>query len=108
MSIWWTRVNVAVEVKNEPIEQGSSVFRETLIQVFGYLRQVLREQLDRRAAIALLVCKTDLIVWQADRSGVIGTANMINIHSVSTHTFCCIKRLLIAFERNPDSFYRLY
>jgi len=50
-------------------------------QACSYLRLVLREQLDRRFGIALLLCKDELTVLFNDRSGLFYTKDSINIHA---------------------------
>ncbi|RDB19067.1 hypothetical protein Hypma_014321 [Hypsizygus marmoreus] len=73
---WWLRVHVVVEIK--PVE-GKDIL-EHIYQLMGYLRQVLREQVDRRFVPGMLLCKTELSVWLADRSGVLGTQTTFNVH----------------------------
>ncbi len=51
-------------------------------QLFGYLRRILREQLDRRFVFGLTLGPEMMTVWLHDRSGVIGTKAAINIHKV--------------------------
>lgn len=51
-------------------------------QLFGYLRRILREQLDRRFVFGLTLGPDMMTVWMHDRSGVIGTKTAINIHKV--------------------------
>ena len=51
-----------------------------MTQACGYLRYVLREQLDRRFAMALVLCADEFTVLLVDRSGLIYTETPINIH----------------------------
>src|SRR5258708_13097098 len=51
-------------------------------QLFGHLRRVLREQLDRRFVFGLTLGHEMMTVWLHDRSGVIGTKTAIDIHKV--------------------------
>jgi len=51
-------------------------------QLIGYLRRILREQLDRRFVFGLTLGPDMMTVWMHDRSGVIGTKTAINIHKV--------------------------
>ncbi|KAH9946460.1 hypothetical protein B0H21DRAFT_416163 [Amylocystis lapponica] len=49
-------------------------------QLYVYMRQVFREQLDRRFVFGLAFCATELSVWFCDRSGLIGTETTFDIH----------------------------
>lgn len=73
---WWLRVNVVVKIK--PVEDQDILAH--IYQLMGYLRQVLREQLDRRFVPGLLLSRTHLAIWVADRSGVLGTHTSFDIH----------------------------
>ena len=55
-------------------------FNEGIFQACTYLRLVLREQLDRRFAFALLLCDDELTVLLNDRSGLVYTKDPINVH----------------------------
>lgn len=66
-----------MEVKNSHTQED---FVEAMWQTCGYLRQVLREQLDRRFAIALVLCHDQLTILLSDRSGVLFTKDPIDIH----------------------------
>jgi hypothetical protein len=87
VAAWWLRVHVPVEVKAKNSRDEVS---EGLLQLLGYMRQVLREQLDRCFTFGLLFCATDLSVWLSDRSGLLGTAKPINIHDVITPANSCV------------------
>jgi len=54
----------------------------------GYLRRILREQLDRRFVFGLTLGPTSMTVWMHDRSGVIGTKTAIDIHRVGETGIC--------------------
>ncbi|KAA1477283.1 hypothetical protein DENSPDRAFT_828628 [Dentipellis sp. KUC8613] len=77
LSRWWLRVHVPVEVQYEDSEEETWAGVDRLC---GYMKSVLAEQLDRRFAVGLLVCKDKLTVWLCDRSGLIGTRVPIDIH----------------------------
>ena len=47
-----------------------------------YMRYMLKEQLDRRFVVSLILCRDDLMVFLCDRSGLLGTKTVINIHKV--------------------------
>ncbi|KAH9937956.1 hypothetical protein B0H21DRAFT_894112 [Amylocystis lapponica] len=71
----WLRVHVPVEIKSD-----NKNIVPVVRQLCTYMRQVFREQADRRFVLGLALCKTDLSVWLCDRSGLIGTQTPINIH----------------------------
>jgi hypothetical protein len=85
LETWWLRVHIPVEIK--PRKDDADVLG-AVKQLCGYLRQVLREQIDRRFALGLAFCSTDLSVWLCDRSGLLGTATPFNIHEVSKSYPC--------------------
>ena len=60
----------------------SKNWEEVVKQLIGYLRRILREQLDRRFVFGLTLGPEMMTVWLHDRSGVIGTKRAINIHKV--------------------------
>ncbi|KAF9455625.1 hypothetical protein BDZ94DRAFT_1316018 [Collybia nuda] len=76
MAAWWLRVNVPIEIK--PVMAKSTL--EHVNQLLGYMRQVFREQADRRFVPGLLLSRTGLQIWFCDRSGALGTQTMIDIH----------------------------
>ena len=73
-------VHVAVEIKPE---NGHKAVSEAVLQLCAYLRQIFREQPDRRFVLGLVFGYPDLSVWLSDRSGLLGTATAFNIHEVS-------------------------
>ncbi|KIJ31993.1 hypothetical protein M422DRAFT_783649 [Sphaerobolus stellatus SS14] len=75
LSIWWLQMINAVECKNNPAD-----IQEALRQLCGYVRQILREQVDRRFALGLTLCFDQLNVYLFDRSGVFGTKTSIDIN----------------------------
>lgn len=81
----WLRVHVPVEVKAKADDKQ---LLAAVKQLYRSLRQVLKEQVDRRFAIGLVFCRTDLSVWLCDRSGLLGTATPFNIHKVCTFYLC--------------------
>jgi len=80
--IWWLQIVAAVEVK-----RSDSNWNELITQLIGYLRRILREQLDRRFVFGLTLGLATMTVWMHDRSGVIGTKTSIDIHKVSKTCF---------------------
>ncbi|KAH9939168.1 hypothetical protein B0H21DRAFT_825261 [Amylocystis lapponica] len=74
---WWHRVHVPVEIK---LGKGEKDILSAVQQLCAYMRQVFREQLDRRFVFGLAFCATELSVWFCDRSGLIGTETAFDIH----------------------------
>jgi len=77
-TIWWLQIIAAVEMKHS----NSQGWQDVVKQLFGYLRRILREQLDRRFVFGLTLGPDMMTVWLYDRSGVIGTKTSIDIHKV--------------------------
>jgi len=65
-------------MKRKDSEDGLALVK----QLLGYLRRMLREQLDRRFVFGLTLGPEMMTVWLHDRSGVIGTKTAIDIHKV--------------------------
>jgi len=76
--VWWLQIIAAIEIKRTDSKGWLAVVK----QLFGYLRRILREQLDRRFVFGLTLGPEMMTVWLHDRSGVIGTKTAINIHKV--------------------------
>ena len=60
----------------------SEQWEDVVKQLIGYLRRILREQLDRRFVFGITLGPETMTVWMHDRSGVLGTTTSINIHKV--------------------------
>jgi hypothetical protein len=96
--IWWLQIIAAVEVKR--LDTG---WDEHIKQLMGYLRRILREQLDRRFVFGLTLGPTTMTVWMHDRSGVMGTKAAIDIHEVG-HGYSSGTLIFIRYSRNrPNS-----
>jgi len=65
------------EIKPDETEK-----KETIIHLTTYMRQILREQHDRRFVFGMILFHNKLSMWYCDRSGLIGTYDPINIHEV--------------------------
>jgi hypothetical protein len=87
LDTWWLRVHVPVEIKTGREDKD---ILGAVSQLCGYLRQVLREQMDRRFALGLAFCGTLLSVWLCDRSGLLGTVRSIDVHKVSPLYLCLL------------------
>jgi hypothetical protein len=72
-------VHVPTELKRTSSDDD---WLDAVKQLLTYIRQVLREQLDRRYTIGLALCLDQLSVWLCDRTGVVGTETCIDIHKV--------------------------
>ena len=99
--LWWHRVHVPVEIKSK----GQDV--AAVQQLFGYMRQVLREQLDRRHLFGLTFCEHGLSVWLCDREGVIGTETAFNIHEVSSLVFLKYQNVTCFPLQEPQNFIKV-
>jgi hypothetical protein len=73
-----------VEFKRSASEED---FNDAVNQLCYYLRMILREQLDRRFVMGLVVCFDQVSVLLNDRSGLLGTSTVINIHKVRRRLF---------------------
>ena len=62
--------------------KDSDTWVDVVKQLVGYLRRILREQLDRRFVFGLTLGPEMMTVWVHDRSGLLGTQKAINIHEV--------------------------
>jgi len=74
---------------------------ETVQQLAGYMRQILCEQLDRRFVLGLILFHDSISLWYCDRSGLLGTDRVINIHEVrisSSIVFCFPFMLLLGTQ----------
>ncbi|KAA1475378.1 hypothetical protein DENSPDRAFT_842147 [Dentipellis sp. KUC8613] len=77
IDIWWQRVHCLVELK---VQNDVKSTYEATRQLFSYMRQVFREQINRRFVIGLALCGSHMTVWLCDKAGVIGTSTPFNIH----------------------------
>lgn len=71
MEAWvvaWLRTRSAAEIK-----KSRKDFGDAIKQLATYLRQILREQHDRRFVFGFIFCGHSLSVWYCDRSGLLGT-----------------------------------
>ena len=80
MALWWLQIVALVEMKRKPTDKWEDVVN----QLIGYQRRLLREQLDRRFVIGLVMGNSRMTIWIHDRSGVLGTVDSIDIHKVSS------------------------
>lgn len=115
-SYWWLQIIAAVEMKRIDSEKWEDLVK----QLIGYMRRILREQLDRRFVFGLTLGPEMLTVWMYDRSGVIGTRTAISIHKAGhmsiclvsmhySHVFTCTHRILRNLYKwlRRSHFYRL-
>lgn len=82
--IWWLQIIAAVEVKRLDSDKWGDLVK----QLMGYLRRILREQLDRRFVFGLTLGPATMTVWMHDRSGLLGTKNSIEFHKVGETRIC--------------------
>ncbi|KAJ8697046.1 hypothetical protein PTI98_006854 [Pleurotus ostreatus] len=70
VSIWWLQVICAMAMKRKDSQTGMDIVK----QLIGYLRRILREQLDHRFVFGMTMGPNRMTVWLHDHSGVLGTA----------------------------------
>ncbi|THU99113.1 hypothetical protein K435DRAFT_837793 [Dendrothele bispora CBS 962.96] len=80
LRVYWFRTSTVVEVKPVNTPLNSEEAYNTVQQLAGYMRQILREQLDRRFVFGLIFFHDCLSVWYCDRSGLLGIDEVLNIH----------------------------
>ena len=72
----WRRVHVPMEVKRENVQWAAA------LQLFKYIRQVFHESFDRRFVFGIVLARSNITVYLADRSGILGSETF-DIHKVS-------------------------
>jgi Fungal protein kinase len=72
----WRRVHVPMEVKRENVQWAAA------LQLFKYIRQVFHEFFDRRFVFGIVLARSNVTVYLADRSGILGSENF-DMHEVS-------------------------
>ncbi|EAU93390.2 other/FunK1 protein kinase [Coprinopsis cinerea okayama7 len=70
----WLRTLLVAEVKPNRNDDWDSV-----IQLSTYLRQILREQHDRRFVFGIVIFHRSLSLWYCDRSGLLGADQTVDI-----------------------------
>ncbi|KAH6912253.1 hypothetical protein BKA70DRAFT_1422965 [Coprinopsis sp. MPI-PUGE-AT-0042] len=76
---YWMRTLAIMEIKSST-GQGKDLDAAIIVQVASYMRQMLREQHDRRFVFGLVLCHDELYLWYCDRSGLLGTVRPIEIN----------------------------
>lgn len=75
--LWWLQIVTPIEVKVDMKDLDDAIR-----QLARYMRQMLREQQDRRFVIGFILLNEEVSVWLCDRSGLLGTETTFNIHKV--------------------------
>jgi hypothetical protein len=65
-----------MEVKRENVQWAAA------LRLFKYIRQVFHESFDRRFVFGLVLARSNITVYLADRSGILGSENF-DMHDVS-------------------------
>ncbi|KAG6918274.1 hypothetical protein DXG01_015648 [Tephrocybe rancida] len=78
----WLKIGTIIEVKRKEDKDHM----EHITQLMSYLRQILREQLDRWFVPGLMFSGKHLAVWVADRSGALGTDRSFDIHEARSYS----------------------
>jgi len=71
-------VPIEIKTSNDPLEKNQG----SIVQLLAYMRQILKEQQDRRFVFGILLFHRSLSLWYCDRSGVLGTSCLIDIDKV--------------------------
>ena len=79
----WRRVHVPMEVKRENVQWAAA------LQLFKYIRQVFHESFDRRFVFGIVLARSNITVYLADRSGILGSETF-DIHEVSHFYSHCV------------------
>lgn len=79
MHRWWMQMHTPFELKRENTDKDIT---DATDQVITDLRRILREQLNRRFAFGVTLCKANFRVWLCDRSGLVGMKSSINMNKV--------------------------
>ncbi|KAG6838863.1 hypothetical protein C0991_007829, partial [Blastosporella zonata] len=73
----WMGIHVPYEIKPKKSHKD---WHGAVDQAMTYIGHVFMEQLDRRFAFALVLCRDELTILMCDRSGLMVTKTPINIH----------------------------
>ncbi|KAG6859209.1 hypothetical protein C0991_001096, partial [Blastosporella zonata] len=73
----WMGIHVPYEIKPK---KSPTDWHGAVDQAMSYIGHVFMEQLDRRFAFALVLCRDELTILMCDRSGLMVTKTPINIH----------------------------
>ncbi|KAG6862861.1 hypothetical protein C0991_009728, partial [Blastosporella zonata] len=73
----WMGIHVPYEIKPSKSQKD---WHGAVDQAMTYIGHVFMEQLDRRFAFALVLCRDELTILMCDRSGLMVTKTPINIH----------------------------
>ena len=65
-----------MEVKRENVQWAAA------LQLFKYIRQVFHESFDRRFVFGIVLARSKITVYLADRSGILGS-DYFDMHEVS-------------------------
>ncbi|EAU82093.2 other/FunK1 protein kinase [Coprinopsis cinerea okayama7 len=76
LTVSWLRTRGVVEIKTR---YWLNDIWPTTLQLCTYLRQILREQHDRRFVFGFIFFHRSLAIWHSDRSGLLGVKQVINI-----------------------------
>lgn len=85
----WSRIVVPIEVKKPQTMYAGPAVR----QLLKYARLIFRESHDRCFVLGIVLAHSDVTVYLADRTGVIGSA-VFNLHAVSTLAHFATTRLM--------------
>ncbi|GJJ10631.1 hypothetical protein Clacol_004858 [Clathrus columnatus] len=75
--IWWRQMIAVVEVKRQ---DGDQLYLGAFPQLCNYVRQIFRQQLDRRFVLGITISFNNISMWLCDRSGGMGMSKPYDIH----------------------------
>jgi hypothetical protein len=94
----WRRVHVPMEVKRENVQWAAA------LQLFKYIRQVFHESFDRRFVFGVVLARSNITVYLADRSGILGSENF-DMHDVGDFIFIVVQLLNTIRKRSLTYLY---
>jgi len=89
----WRRIHVPMEVKRENVQWAAA------LQLFKYIRQVFHESFDRRFLFGIVLARSNITVYLADRSGILGS-EIFDMHVVSCFIIFVVQLLNTTCQRN--------
>jgi len=89
----WRRIHVPMEVKRENVQWAAA------LQLFKYIRQVFHESFDRRFVFGIVLARSNITVYLADRSGILGS-EIFDMHEVSCFIIFVVQLLNTTCQRN--------
>ncbi|KAF5347042.1 hypothetical protein D9758_011636 [Tetrapyrgos nigripes] len=109
--VYWCRSDTPIEVQPKKFTSYSSrEVQATIQQLAGYMRQIFREQHDRKFVFGLILFHDCMSLWYCDRSGLLGVKQLVDINQDGLLFVRIISRLsTISYDdKGWDNTMRLY